>query len=136
MLADVQLDSPCLTTCRLNGGRQRLGKEERLSPSVEQGPRRLWRIKDSFKVTQKLGSWTQPVSLCSSTGPRGTSPSVSHDELSVMSSVLRGIGLSLLDRLPEVRSPIPALASPPPWRDVAGTGLALCFWRTWHCCTF
>lgn len=34
MLADVQPDSPCLTMCRLNGGRQRLGKEEHSSLSA------------------------------------------------------------------------------------------------------
>lgn len=50
MLADVQPDSPCLTMCRLNGGRQRLGKEEHLSPFAEPRPMRLQRIKDSFKV--------------------------------------------------------------------------------------
>jgi len=37
MLADVQPDSSCLTMCGLNGGRQRLGKEERLIPVCRAG---------------------------------------------------------------------------------------------------
>lgn len=72
----------------------------------------------------------------SSTGPCGTDHDVPRDEHSVRRSVLRDAGLSSLDQLPELRFPLLALATPLPRRDVAGTALALCFQRGWHCCAF
>lgn len=98
MLADVQPDSPCLTMCRLNGGRQRLGKEEHSSLSA--GHKGLLQ---GHIETRELDTARSPHS---SAGPCGTSPGVSHDEHSRMRSVLRDIGLSSLDWLPEVWPPL------------------------------
>lgn len=50
-----------------------------------------------------------------------------------MRSVLRDTGLFSLDWLPELSSALLAVVSLLPWKDMAGTVLALCSWRGWPC---